>query len=58
MNLGTIESRRQHAEIDGANGGIVLLLRLCREQARGHQRQGDAGQDYKEAEQNTEIKEG
>ena len=53
VNLGTVKSRRNQrvhglrAKIPG--GEVVLLLRLCRENARAQQRQEHAGKDHAEA---------
>jgi hypothetical protein len=64
VNLVTIESRRQHAEIDGAADRVILLLRFRRarstggKRARAQQRQRDAGQDYRQADLDTQIKKG
>ncbi|PYK37735.1 MAG: hypothetical protein DME60_12095 [Verrucomicrobia bacterium] len=55
LNAGTVKSGR-HQRVD-RSGSNVMLLRLCGECAKAQQRQKDAGQDYKQTDQNAQIKE-
>ena len=57
VNAGTVKSRREECEVDGLSDSGILL-RMRRERPKAQQRQKDASQDYKQANQKTEIKEG